>query len=379
MTEYGYIGKILRVDLSNGNVSEDKLDNKLRQEYLGGSGIGSKILYDELPEKTDPLSPNNILIFMTGPLTGTEVIMSGRHTVISKSPLTGMLGYSSCGGYFGHYLKSAGFDGIIIKGSSDKPVYLDINNGTASINDASKLWGMKISELKKFVKDELKYDYYCAIGPSGEKMVSIASIVDQDLRNAGRCGLGAVMGSKKLKLIAVKGENKPVSKNPDKIKEINQQITKEAKENFMKKMLLDNYRKFGTSALFGMSVIIGNVGIKNWQIRMWKDYPKIQGQTLNEKYEYETLGTLGSMCLNSNLESIIDMNNLCNENGIDTISAGCILAFYMECSEKNLVDDKLDWGDHVKMKQLLTEICELSSEKGKLLSKGVEEISKQIP
>ena len=151
MTEYGYIGKILRVDLSNGNVSEDKLDNKLRQEYLGGSGIGSKILYDELPEKTDPLSPNNILIFMTGPLTGTEVIMSGRHTVISKSPLTGMLGYSSCGGYFGHYLKSAGFDGIIIKGSSDKPVYLDINNGTASINDASKLWGMKISELKKFV------------------------------------------------------------------------------------------------------------------------------------------------------------------------------------------------------------------------------------
>ncbi|MHA1310397.1 MAG: aldehyde ferredoxin oxidoreductase family protein [Candidatus Helarchaeota archaeon] len=404
MPTYGFIGKILRIDLSTGNISEEKLSDELKLNFLGGSGIGSKILYNEMPEKAGALSPDNILIFMTGPLTGTDVIMSGKHTVIAKSPLTGILGYSSCGGYFGYHLKKAGFDGIIIKGASDSPVYLEIDNGNVTIQNASNIWGKNISQIKKFVKEEIKFNSFSAIGPAGEKLINIASIVDMDFRNAGRCGLGAVMGSKKLKLIALKGDNKPQLKNPEGIKELNQKIIKDAKENFIKKMLLDNYKKFGTSALFGISAIIGNVGIKNWQLRKWNDFAKIQGQTLNEKYvektygchrciircgrllkdgshgpEYETLGTLGSMCLNSDIESIIEMNNICNNQGIDTISSGCILAFLMECSEKNLIDEKLDWGDSTKMKQLLTEMCELSTETGKLLAKGVKRISEEIP
>ncbi|MHA1268315.1 MAG: aldehyde ferredoxin oxidoreductase family protein [Candidatus Helarchaeota archaeon] len=404
MKNYGYIGKLLRIDLSTGSISEEPLKEELKKEYLGGSGIGSKILYDELPSNTDPFSPENILIFMTGPLTGTEVIMTGRHTVVSKSPLTGILGYSSCGGYFGYHLKSAGFDGIIIKGAADHPVYINIDNNNVSINSATDIWGKNISNLKNFTKEIIKSNYFVAIGPAGEKMVNIAGIVDFDFRNAGRTGLGAVMGSKKLKLIAVKGDGKPEVKDSEGIKELNQKIIKESKENFMKKMLLDNYKKFGTSALFGLSAVIGNLGIKNWQLRNWKDYSKIQGQVLNEKYvdktygcfrciircgrilkdgshgpEYETLGSLGSMCLNTDLESIIEMNNICNENGIDTISAGCILAYLMECSENGLIKEKIDWGDANKMKQLLKEICECSSEMGKLLSKGVARISEQIP
>jgi aldehyde:ferredoxin oxidoreductase len=404
MTKYGYVGKLLRVDLTTGEIKEDKISDKLKDEYLGGSGIGSKILFDEMPEKTPSLSPDNLLIFMTGPLTGTDVIMTGRHTVIAKSPLTNILGYSSCGGYFGSYLKWAGFDGIVIKGSSEKPVYLDIKNGEVNLNSATNIWGKTISEVKKFVTDEVNSDYFSGIGLAGEKLVRVASIVDADLRNAGRCGLGAVMGSKKLKFISVKGDNKPEVKDPDGVKDLNRKSIQEANDNFIIKMLLDNYKKFGTSALFGISAIIGNVGIKNWQLRKWDEYPKIQGQTLNEKYiektygcnrcvircgrvledgrhgpEYETLGTLGSMCLNSDLESIIEMNNICNEYGVDTISTGCILAFMMECSEKGLIDEKIDWGDSSKMKQLLMEICEQSSKRGELLAKGVAEISKEIP
>ena len=404
MTNYGYMGKILRIDLSNNKIVEDSLSDNLKDRYLGGSGIGSKILYDEMPEKTDALSPENLLIFMTGPLTGTDVIMTGRHTVVAKSPLTGILGYASCGGYFGYNLKKSGFDGIIIKGASEKPVYLHIENDHVSLNNASNLWGKTISQLKSFVKDEIKLDSFSGIGPAGEKQINIASIVDADLRNAGRCGLGAVMGSKKLKMIAVKGDKKPTIKDLEGVKELNQVIIKESKENFMKKMLLDNYKKFGTSALFGLSAVIGNIGIKNWQLRKWDEYPKIQGQTLNEKYvdktygchkciircgrilkdgkhgpEYETLGTLGSMCLNTNLESIIEINNICNEQGIDTISTGCILAFMMECSEKGLIDDKLEWGNSSKMKQLVNELCDQSTKMGKLLSKGVAKISKEIP
>ncbi|MBD3229171.1 MAG: aldehyde ferredoxin oxidoreductase [Candidatus Lokiarchaeota archaeon] len=404
MKNYGYIGKILRVNLNNKDISEESLSKDLRDDYLGGSGIGSKILYDELPEKTPPLSPENILIFMTGPLTGTNVIMTGRHTVIAKSPLTDILGYSSCGGYFGHELKCAGYDGIIIKGASEDPLFLEINNGQAEIHNATDLWGKTVSEVKKFVEHELEANYFSAIGPAGEKLINIAGIVDADFRNAGRCGLGAVMGSKKLKFIAVKGDSEPEVQDPEGIKELNKKLIKDAKQNFVKKMLLDNYKKFGTSALFGISSVIGNVGMKNWQLRMWKEYPKIQGQTLNEKYvdktygcyrcvircgrvlkdgkhgpEYETLGTLGSMCLNSDLESIIEMNNKCNDMGIDTISVGCILSFIMECSEKGLLDEKVEWGDSEKMKRLLDEICEQSTERSKLLSKGVARISQEIP
>ncbi len=399
---FGYIGKLIEIDLLNSKVSTKGLPEELKP-FLGGVGFGTKLLYDLLPKGTDPLSPENILTFMTGPLTGSGAVMTGRHAAIAKSPLTGIIGHALCGGYFGWQLKKAGFDGIIVTGAAEKPTSIVIQDENIEIRDASVLWGKGAHAMGTILDEEFKKTYYVGIGPAGENQVKIASIVDNDERVHGRTGLGAVMGSKNLKVIVAKGTGEIPVADPDAMKKMNQEIINETKTNFMKKLLVDNQRKFGTSSMFGISAIGYNLGIKNWALRTWNDYVKISGQKLNEQFvtknyschmciigcgrrvgdrkgpEYETLGALGSLCLNSNLESIIEMNKLCDDYGMDTIATGGILAYLMECSEKGLIDEKIAWGDSEKMIQLVKDIATKATELAVVLGQGTKKAAEEIP
>ncbi|MFX1297251.1 MAG: aldehyde ferredoxin oxidoreductase family protein [Promethearchaeota archaeon] len=404
MPQFGYVGKLLQIDLTQSKVTSKELSDNLKS-FLGGIGFGTKLLYDLLPSGTDPLSPENILMFMTGPMTGSGAVMSGRHAAIAKSPLTGIFGFSMCGGFFGWQLKKAGFDGIILLGKAEKPIYIVIQDGNVEIRDASSLWGKGVHAIGKILDKEFKKTFYVGIGPAGENKVKIASIVDNDERVHGRTGLGAVMGSKNLKVIVAKsiGTGTIPLADSDAIKRLNQKIIKETKENFVKKVLIDNYRKLGTSIMLGLSAIGYNLGIKNWQLRRWPDYHKITGYKLNKEFvtknynchsciigcgrrigerkgpEYETLGALGSLCLNKNLESIVEMNELCDDFGMDTIAAGGILAFAMECSEKGLISEKIEWGDSEKMIKLIKDMAYQATELAVILSQGTQKASKQIP
>lgn len=398
----GYVGKLLEVDLTEAKVSSQLITPQLEQ-FLGGTGFGTKLLYDLLPKGTDPLSPANILMFMTGPMTGSGSVMTGRHAAIAKSPLTGIFGYAMCGGFFGFQLKRAGYDGIILTGKAEKPTYIVIQDGLVEIRNASAFWGKGTHSMGKILDEEFKKTYYVGIGPAGENLVRIASIMDNDERAHGRTGLGAVMGSKNLKVIVAKGSGKIPTADPEAVKMFNQAAIEETKTNFMKKVLVDNYHKFGTSAMFGLSAIGYNLGIKNWQLRTWKEYTSISGQKLNKEFvtknyhcymcmigcgrrvgdrkgpEYETLGALGSMCLNTNLESIIEMNKLCDDFGMDTIATGGILAYLMECSEKGLIDEKIEWGDSEKMTQLIKDIATKASELAVVLGQGTKKAAEHIP
>ncbi len=397
----GYIGEILEIDLSRSKVTSRSISPELKP-FLGGIGFGAKLLYDLLPKGTDPLSSENILIFMTGPMTGAGCVMTGRHAAIAKSPLTGIFGYAMCGGFFGWQLKKAGYDGIILKGKAEKPTYLVIQDKSTEIRDAGSLWGKGAHALGKSLDEEFKKTYYLGIGPAGENQVKIASIADNDERVHGRTGLGAVMGSKNLKAIVANGTGEIPVADSDAIKTLNKELITETKTNFMKKTLVDNYRKFGTSAMFGISAIGYNLGIKNWKLRTWKEYPSISGQTLNREFvtknynchkcmigcgrrvgdrkgpEYETLGALGSMCLNTNLESIVEMNSLCDDLGMDTIAVGGIIAYMMECSEKGVIDEKISWGDSEKMIQLIKDIATKATELAVVLGQGTKKAAEQI-
>jgi len=399
---YGYIGKLLRVDLATESATTQDLPEELRP-FLGGIGFGIKLLYDFLPQGTDPLSPENILMFMTGPMTGTQAVMIGRHAAIAKSPLTGLFGYAMCGGFFGWQLKRAGFDGIIITGKAEEPIYLVIQDGDVELRNAGSLWGLGMHSMSKALDKEFEKPYYVGIGQAGENQVRIAGILDNDERIHGRTGLGAVMGSKNLKVIVANGTGQVPHADLKAVKALNQQIIKETKENFIKKALVDNYAKFGTSSLFGISAIGRNLGIKNWELRTWNDYVKITGQVYNREYvtknyhchnciigcgrrvgdhkgpEYETLGALGSLCMNSNLASIIEMNELCDDFGMDTIATGSILAYLMECSEKGLIDEPIAWGETEKMIQLIKDIATKNTELAVVLGQGTRKTAEKIP
>ena len=202
----GYMGKLLIVDLSAGRLTDEPLDEELQRNFLGGYGMGARLIYDRQPAGVDPLSPANHLGFLTGPLTGTPAIVGSRYTVVGKSPLTGTWGDANSGGYFGPNLKFAGYDGVIVTGASARPIYVLIEDGEASLQDASHLWGKSTLETRDAIKAAHgKATEEACIGPAGENLSLIAGVINDYGRAAGRSGLGSVMGSKKLKAIVVRG------------------------------------------------------------------------------------------------------------------------------------------------------------------------------
>ena len=411
----GYMNQILKVDLSAESIEVSKIGEDILKKYIGGSGLGAKILWDMKAYEHDPLSEKSPLIFMTGPFANTRAITSGRYAVVGRSPLTGLFAESDSGGTWGPALKRAGYDGLVVTGKSKKPVYLWVSEDKVEIRDASHIWGKDTIETDALLRAETKKKAVVAcIGPAGEKQVLMASVINDGkaARAAGRCGLGALMGSKNLKAVVAFGSLGTPVHDEQGLQESTGRLAKQLKENMV------GMGKFGTGALVTPAEELGSLPLKNWKgnERWTEEAAKITGTTMaetilsgrygcercvvrcgrdvkftDERYgeldcagpEYETLGSLGSLCLVSDLNAICMGNDLCNRYGIDTISAGTAVAFAMEAFEEGIITTKdtggleVNWGSAEAMVEIIKMIGE-SRGLGAVLGKGVRLAAREL-
>ncbi|HDJ24149.1 MAG TPA: aldehyde:ferredoxin oxidoreductase [Candidatus Aminicenantes bacterium] len=408
---YGYSGKQLRISLDSGKVSVESINPQVLRKYIGGAGYGARILYDELQKGIDPLSKANKLIFATSPLSLNQIPGGGCVIVCFKSPLTNAWSESKCGSDFGPELKRAGYDAVIIEGRSENPVYIVINDEDIAIKPAEHLTGKSISEKIKMIREELgdqKISVMC-IGPAGEKLVKIA-VALSDQRAAGRCGVGAVMGSKNLMGIAVKGSKKVRVAQPERLKE----AIKKAMKVVRKNEVAAGFKEHGTTGEMIANDAAGDWPTKNWQSNHWGKAEEIYNEFYNKyliknhacyrgcpiacgrvaevkegKYktavhegcEYESLSAFTAFVLNENVEAAIQASYLCNEYGIDTISAGAIIAFAMECYEHGVIKKKdigdldLSWGNPAALSEMIR-LISMREGLGDILAEGVKTASK---
>ncbi|EDU36883.1 aldehyde ferredoxin oxidoreductase [Clostridium sporogenes] len=377
---YGYNGKILRIDLTNRECTLESLDEEKAKKFIGARGLGVKTLLEEIDPKIDPLSIENKLVIVTGPITGAPMPTSGRYMVVTKAPLTGTIAISNSGGKWGTELKNAGYDMIIVQGKSDVPVYVNIEDDKIEIKEANHLWGKTSLETTKILCNENneRAKVLC-IGPAGEKLSLMAAIMNDIDRAAGRGGVGAVMGSKNLKAIVVKGSGKVKVFNEEEAKKVSLEKIKILREDPVAGGGLPTY---GSAVLVNIINENGVHPVRNFQKSYTDEADKISGETLTEDClvrknpcyrcpiacgrwvklddgtecggpEYETLWSFGSDCDVYDLNAINVANMLCNEYGLDTISAGATIAAAMELYEKGYIKDEdikedglsLKWGD----------------------------------
>jgi aldehyde:ferredoxin oxidoreductase len=406
---FGYMGKILMVDLSTSDIHEEVIPDHVYERYLSGMGLAAHLLYHRIPAGADPLGPDNLLGFVSGLLTGTGSLFSGRWMVVGKSPLTGGWGDANCGGSFSPAIKRCGYDGIFFKGISETPVYLHVKNGKAELRDASHLWGRDAIESEELLISETGgRGRVAVIGPAGEKLSLISGICNDRGRIAARSGLGAVMGSKKLKAVVLDGRKRIHVHNRDDIKRLSRRCnkwvqfqppflpgpmaayvgtlmrilpTQMAQDGILYKILL---KKWGTGSMNQMSVEMGDAPIKNWKGSNvdWgiekslsvnpdaiRQFEKVKYHCYScplgcggicstrgryketHKPEYESVLALGGLCMNADMDSIFYLNELLNRAGMDTISAGGTAAFAIECYEAGLLTKEdtdgleLTWGN----------------------------------
>jgi len=401
----GFMGKILRVNLTDSTISDEPLRQDDAKMFLGGSGLATKYLYDEL-------GPENKLIVMTGPLTGTISPSSGRYSAVTKSPLTGFWASSNSGGHWGRHFKKTGFDGIIIEGVASKPVNLIIDDDKVELKDASKNWGSGVKDTTKQLKEELgkRFNISC-IGIGGENQVKYAAIMNDLDRTLGRCGFGAVMGSKNLKAIAVAGTSKIEVADKKAFKE----AVKTANDFIKESLLKITLEVYGTNMVLDLVNVKGGLPTRNWQSGSCSYADDINGPAINEKIlvgktacfacpiacgrlsevksgkykckgegpEYESVGALGTMCDVSDLEAITYAHLLCNDLGLDTVSTGSTIAFAMECFEKGILTTEqtdgleLNFGDADLMIELIKKIASRDGI-GDLLAEGTKIASEKL-
>ena len=403
---HGSFGRYLNVDLTTRTITNYDVPEKWYELYLGGRGIAARILLEELSGTEDPLSPDNIVVFGTGPFQGTNVLGAGRHIVMGLSPKTGSVAGSYVGGYFGHELGRSGYDGIIVRGAADEPVYLTLIDGVAEIHSTSDLWGKGVLETTEALTERHPRSRVAAIGIAGENLVQMACIMHDVSRSAGRPGLGAVMGSKMLKAIVVRGsQDKPIH---DKDRFVHER-GEHTRDTYDKDM-----RRFGEYGTAGGVTWLSDTGIlptKNFQEGTFDQAEAIGGETLHDTIlvdregcagcpirckravktifagrevdprlggpEYETTAAFGSLCLNDDLSAIALASQLCNNYGLDTISAGVSIAFLMEASEKGLIEERIEWGDGEAIIRLIDQIAHREGI-GEKLASGVEEYASSI-
>jgi len=408
------MGKILNVDLAAGTIQEEVLDEQLCRDYIGGYGIGARLLYERMPAGADPLGPDNILGILTGPLTGTPAIIGSRFVAVAKSPNTGTWGDANCGGDFGPKMKFAGVDGALFSGISDNPVYLVIDGGKAELRDAGDLWGMNVTDLEDLLHERHGAEASIAsIGTAGEKLSLTACIMNDKERAAGRSGLGAVMGSKKVKAIVVVGDLEVPMADVEGIREMRRAYLKRAAGAY------DGMHDEGTCGITSDSAQSGDSPVKNWGGSGLVDFPrersdKIGGPAntslpeyrrygcwrcpiacggrlrqdsgkfalekndgMGHKPEYETLCMFGTNLLNDDLASIVKLNEICNDYGLDTISVGATVGYALECYENGLLTkDHLDgieltWGNAEAIVEMTKKIAEREGI-GELLADGIK-------
>ena len=404
----GYADRIARIDLTSSSVSYENINEDDARKYIGARGLGVKYVYDNGPA-VDPLSPENLLCFMNGPLTGTEVTMSGRMAIVTKSPLTGTVMDSHHGGWSAARLRWAGFDGLLFKGRAEKPVYAYVENEKVELRDASDLWGKGVHETVKTLLarhgDEVSV---IAIGQAGENLVRYASLINENDRASGRGGTGCVAGSKQLKAVVVKAKKQlPKPANKDAFKDAH----KRALEVIMDESTVTSPRKgglsvYGTNVLMNVTNTIGGLGSRNSQLTSFAHAEEIGGEKIKEtilvhdptchacpvackkeveahgryavhmeSFEYEPAWSLGANCDNANRESIAYIIDLCNDYGMDAIEHGQVLGMAMEASEKELIRERIGWGDTEKMVEL-THMTGRRQDIGNTLAEGTERAAK---
>ena len=409
----GYMGKQLRISLNDKSYKTEKINTQVLKDYLGGVGYSAKILYEELEKGTNPLGPKNKLIFATGPLTSYRVPGGGSIEVCFKSPLTMAWGEARCGGNFGPDMKKSGYDFLIIEDKATEPVYLLIDDNRVEFKDASHLLGKTVSEKTRIMREELNDNdiSIMCIGIAGENLVNIATVMFEG-RAAGRCGAGAVMGSKNLIAIAVKGSGKIEPENPDDYNIALKEVRNVVKNSEIAK----GFREFGTMGDMAGNDEAGDWPTKNWQSNSWgkgqelfnyyskhnfiknkmcyKGCPIACGRIASVKEgefktpehdgaEYESLSVFTAFVFNENMDAAIHSSYLCDEYGIDTISAGGIIAFAMECYENGLISKEdtegldLSWGNADLLPILIERISKREGI-GDILADGVLKAAKKI-
>jgi len=359
-----YAGKILRVNLTNGSIRHEALPFGPAREFLGGRGLGGKLLADEIPAGIDPLGEENKIFFVTGPLTGTSAPTGGRYMVVTKSPLNNTIASSNSGGFWGAELKFAGYDLLVVEGRAKSPVWLYIRDSQVEIRPADRLWGMTSNEVTDALLSEVgdRKARVLNIGPAGENLSRIAAVINDRWRAAGRSGVGAVMGAKNLKAIVVRGSGKVEAANGELFRETVSRSLRKIKENGVTGQGLPAY---GTAILVNIINEHGIYPTNNFQTGVFPQAEATSGETLAEKYlkkkdpcfrcpiacerycsvdgeegggpEYETVWAYGADCGISDLKAIIRANNVCNEMGLDTISAGATIAAAMELYQRGRI------------------------------------------
>lgn len=413
--ESGYAKRLLEVDLSHGKINKTPLDETLLKNFLGGGGLATKLFLDRFSPDTDPLSKENPLIVMTGPLVGTLLPGASRFVVCARSPQTGFWGIGTCGGTFGPELKFAGYDGILIEGKAEKPVYLLIDDESVEIKDAADLWGKDFYEVTDILKQrhgEKRKPKILAIGQGGENKVLYAAIGNDYGHFIGRTGMGAVMGSKNLKAIVALGTGKVLPALEEEFKEVRARVIEKCKES----MVAQSLKSMGSAVNIDMGAVTGDVPVKNWREGEFEGAPNIGGSTMTADYltkehacygcpiackrvvkvddgpyqtkegpgpEYETCCTFGSFLQNDNLAAVIKANELCNRYGLDTISCGSTIAFVMECFEKGILTTsdtdglELTWGNMDAALKLIEKIAHREGI-GDILAEGSVKAAQKI-
>ncbi|MFW9909579.1 MAG: aldehyde ferredoxin oxidoreductase family protein [Candidatus Thorarchaeota archaeon] len=404
--------ELLYVSLTDGAINRQPLPDDLYKKYIGGRGLGVKLLYDNLAPGIDALSPDNWLIFAVGPSTATSVPTGGRFVVITKSPATGTMFDSHAGGYFGAQLRRAGLAAVIFTGASKSPVYLWINDHQVEIRDATKLWG-KTTDVTtdQLIKETDEKAQVACIGPAGENMINLAAIITDKHRAAGRGGVGAVMGSKKLKAIVVRGTKNPGVANPEKLREAVERARRLIKKNPVTDKSLPVY---GTPVLVSVVNEAGMLPTHNFQEGTFNDADGVSGEKLLERFalkpyncygcpigcgrmsrvqgkdvggpEFESIWALGPQCGINDLEWIAIANDKCNQLGIDTISVGSTLGCAMELVQRGKLEHSLRFGDTTGVLEMIEDIAHaqgLGAELGKgskvfAKSYGVPELAMQV-
>jgi len=407
----GYNGKILRVNLSENSISVEATDEPFCRQHLGGAGFVSYFLWKELRQGIDPLGSDNKLVFALGPVTGVPLPGSGRNCIGAKSPLTGGIAKSEVGEFWGAELKRAGYDAIIVEGKAEKPVYLWVHDGEVSIRDASHLWGQNTKETQQTIRAELGDNRIrvAVIGPAGENLVRYACIMNGLFDAAGRGGLGAVMGSKNLKAIGVRGSKAPRISEPEGVRKFREWL-------LANMQLVHDFHEFGTGSPMDDFEATGNLPVRNFRDGLFPGVEMISAVTIKdtirigmdacfgcpvrckkvvkvqEPYpvdpayggpEYETLASLGSNCGIDNLKAIAKGNELCGAYSLDTISVGGVIAFAMECFENGLLSIKdtdgieLRFGNDKAMLKMI-ELIARREGIGDLLAEGTAQAAQRI-
>jgi len=365
----GWNGRILEIDLGTQSHKSYSLDMEMARQYVGGRGLGARLLWDLVGPEVDPLAPENMLIFTNGPLTGTGYQTSNRFSVTTKSPLTGTVLDANSGGFWGMQFKKTGYDVMIVRGKSDKPVWIEVKNDEITFHDASELWGMRVFALtEKLGQNNNKRNVLC-IGPAGENLSRMAAIMNDRERALARGGPGAVMGSKNLKAIVVEGKDRPEIEDKDRFKFMLYETRKLLAASPLTSQALP---EFGTVVLMNIMNNIGALATRNHQQTQFEGAEAISGEELTEKYlvknqscwacpigctrisktekvegegpEFESTWAFGAQCGIDDLPAIIEANVLCNDLGLDTISVGSTIACAMELSETGYMDSELRFG-----------------------------------